>query len=73
MNVVFVWPYRQTDQPSQVEQTQCLRELCRAQVENVCKNTLLSSGQAQFKWNSRQEATEALFVIEYESNLCAKA
>ena len=25
------------------------------------------------KWNSRQKATEALFVIEYESNLCVKA
>ena len=25
------------------------------------------------KWNSRQEATEALFEIEYESNLRVKA
>ena len=25
------------------------------------------------KWNSPQKATKALFVIEYELNLCVKA
>ena len=25
------------------------------------------------KWSSHQKATKALFVIEYESNLCVKA
>ena len=32
-----------------------------------------SSSIVRLKWNSRQKATEALFAIEYESNLCVKA
>ena len=28
---------------------------------------------ADLKWNCRQKATKALFVIEYGSNLCVKA
>ena len=32
-----------------------------------CKSSL------KLKWNSRQKAVEALFVIEYESNLRTKA
>ena len=35
--------------------------------------TKLSNSIILLKWNSRQKATEALFAIEYESNLRVKA
>ena len=34
---------------------------------------LCSLTTCSLKWNSRQKATKALFVIEYESNLRVKA
>ena len=36
-------------------------------------STFMSSRWIFLKWNSRQKATEAFFVIEYEANLCVKA
>ena len=40
------------------------------------QNTLnlnINSLKLSLKWNSRQKATNALFVIEYESKLCVNA
>ena len=44
------------------------------QLNSPNTNTWVSSFHLQeLNWNSRQKATEALFVIEYESNLHVKA